>query len=330
MTASDKKKMERKSKLFQFFLPIFEYDPIEGESVFNYIFAYVPYEDNGYDVGSSGNSRDNPSSPEETEGNSQGFNKYRDELPFQNFSSEVGGNGNCVGIAHLTSYLYNNKKFPSKGSYKCNVDGKKKKVSWDLSKHKENATLMDKELYDYKYSSFVDEHSAKGNNYLYKNLTKGEKQFKKMIGCCYAQGNDMIDLNDYVMENGARNEYSLIEKMIAYLDKGKILDVFMYMKGGYGHAVNVYGYDYVESGELVFYVYDSNIPRDKCSGYEMNFDTCILQVKKLENGNGPDTFEYIYLPFKGKENVTYMATSNWGLMQRNSIVVSDEEWNIFN
>jgi len=257
VTASDKKRMERKSRLFQFFLPIFEYDPVEGESIFNYIFAYVPYEDNGYDVGNSGN-------------------------------------------------------------------------SWDLSKHKENATLMDKELYDYKYSSFVDEHSAKSNNYLYKNLTKGEKQFKKMIGCCYAQGNDMIDLNDYIMENGERNEYSLIEKMIAYLDKGKILDVFMYMKGGYGHAVNVYGYDYVESGELVFYVYDSNIPRDQCPGYEMNFDTCILQVKKLENGNGPDTFEYIYLPFKGKENVTYMATSNWGLMQRNSIVVSDEEWNIFN
>lgn len=330
VTASDKKRMERKSRLFQFFLPIFEYDPVEGESIFNYIFAYVPYEDNGYDVGNSGNSRDNLSSPEEDQNSPQGFNKYRDELPFQNFSSEIGGSGNCVGIAHLTSYLYNKKKFPSKGSYKCNVNGNKKKVSWDLSKHKENATLMDKELYDYKYSSFVDEHSAKSNNYLYKNLTKGEQQFKKMIGCCYAQGNDMIDLNDYIMENGERNEYSLIEKMIAYLDKGKILDVFMYMKGGYGHAVNVYGYDYVESGELVFYVYDSNIPRDQCPGYEMNFDTCILQVKKLENGNGPDTFEYIYLPFKGKVNVTYMATSNWGLMQRNSIVVSDEEWNIFN
>jgi len=171
VTASDKKKMERKSKLFQFFLPIFEYDPIEGESIFNYIFAYVPYEDNGYDVGSSGNSQGNSSSQEDVQSNPQGFNKYRDELPFQNFSSEVGGNGNCVGIAHLTSYLYNKKKFPSKGSYKCNVDGKKKKVRWDLSKDKENATLMDKELYDYKYSSFVDDHSAKGNNYLYKNLT---------------------------------------------------------------------------------------------------------------------------------------------------------------
>lgn len=328
--ASDKSRMERKSRLFQFFLPFFEYDPVEGESIFNYIFAYVPYEDNGYDVGNAGSNSENASLNEDEQDKSQGFNKYRDELPFQNFSSEIGTGGNCVGIAHLTSYLYNNKRFPSKGSYKCKIDGKKKKVSWNLSKDKANATLMDKELYDYKYSAFVDEHSAKSNNYLYKDLTEGEEQFKKMIGCYYAQGNDIIDLNDYVMENGARNEYSLIEKMTAYLDKGRILDVFMYMKGGYGHAVNVYGYDYTESGELVFYVYDSNIPRDNCPGYEMNFETCILQVKKLENGNGPDTFEYIYYPFKGKENITYMATSNWGTMQRNSIVVSDEEWNIFN
>lgn len=94
--------------------------------------------------------------------------------------------------------------------------------------------------------------------------------------------------------------------------------------------MNVYGYNHTETGELVFYVYDSNIPHDERAGFQMTFETSVIQVKKLKNENGPDTFEYLYLPFQGKENITYMASSNWGLMQRNSIVVSDENWNIFN
>lgn len=50
-----------------------------------------------------------------------GFDKYEDELPFQNFRSYIGTGGNCAGIRHLTSYLYNTGSFPSGGTYNCNI-----------------------------------------------------------------------------------------------------------------------------------------------------------------------------------------------------------------
>lgn len=316
-----------KSKIFSLLLPVFEYNPREGENFFNYIFSYMPYSDSGYDIGAAppySNERED----DNVESSVEGFNIYGDELPFQNFESEIGEGGNCVGIAHLTSYLYNRKKFPSSGAYKCKVNGKKKKIKWNLKKDPENKTLMDAGLYDYKNSLFVDEHSGNGTNYLNKKLSKGEKQFKKMVGCYWAKGNKKINLNDYANTNGRRDDYTMIEKMVDYLDRGKIVDVYMLMKAGYGHAVNVYKYEYLDDNELTFYVYDSNLPQDKRSGFELNFSICALQVKKMEHANGAEKFEYLYYPLKGRDNIKYMASSNQGLMSTNSIVILDENWNV--
>lgn len=326
----DKKNIALKSKVFSFLFPFFEFDPREGATIFNYFFSYLSYTDSGINAGDSNVNPDIVPDEDNNYGTSKEFNIYRDELPFQNFASEIGTSGNCAGISHLTCYLYNKKKFPAKGSYTCNVNGKKKKVKWNLSTDEANKTLMDKELYDYKSSSFVSDHSGKETNYLDKNLTPGEKEFKKMIGCCWTEGNKKIDFNKYLKTNGQHDDYALIERMIKYLDKGKILDVYMLMKSGFGHAVNVYGYQYNDNGEVAFYVYDSNIPRDKCHGQELNFDICALQVKKIKDVNGKDKFEYLYYPLKGRKNITYMASSNAGLMETNSIIVADEEWNILN
>ena len=323
-----KSSINLKNKIFSMVLPIFKYDPKEGENIFNFIFSYMPYSDSGYDIGaapSNSNDRDDAEEVSDVEG----FNIYKDELPFQNFESEIGEGGNCVGIAHLTSYLYNKKKFPSSGSCKCKINGKKKEIKWNLKKDPANKTLMDVGLYDYKNSSFVDEHSGNGTNYLSKELSKGEKQFKKMIGCYWTKGNKKINLNDYANTNGRHDDYTMIEKMIDYLDQGKIVDVYMLMKGGFGHAVNVYGYEYYDDKEVTFYVYDSNLPQDKRSGFELNFEICALQVKKLEDVNGKDKFEYLYYPLKGRNNITYMASSNQGLMSTNAIVILDENWNVF-
>ena len=86
---------------------------------------------------------------------------------------------------------------------------------------------------------------------------------------------------------------------------------------------------YSDSGYDIGAVYDSNLLQDKRSGFELNFEICALQVKKLENVNGKDKFEYLYYPLKGRNNIIYMASSNQGLMSTNAIVILDENWNVF-
>lgn len=287
----------------------------------------MSYSDSGYDIGAA-SAGSNEKVDQNGTYNSEGFNPYVDELPFQNFSSEYGAGGNCVGIAHLTSYLYNNKKVPSQGSYKCKINDKEKIIKWNIRRDDENKTLLNAGLYDYKDKTFVDEHSGDSVDYLSKDLSKGEKQFKKMIGCYLQKGNNKFNLDDYTNINGEHNDWSMIEKMKNYLDKGKIVDVYMLLKTGYGHAVNVYGYQYASEDEMAFYVYDCNILQDKRKGFKLNFEVCALQVKKIKDESGKDKFEYLYYPLKGGENITYMASSNQGLMEENAIVIVDEKWNV--
>lgn len=322
-----KTSISMKEKVISFLFPFFEYNPRKGASIFNYFYAYVSFSDSGYDIGLSASNTNEYREDRGTDVTGE-FNPYIDELPFQNFASEIGERGNCVGIAHLTSYLYNRRKNVSSGSYKCKINGKDKVVNWNLDKDEENKTLLDAGLYDFKDKSFVDAHSGDGVNFLNKDLSKGEKEFKKMVGCYWAEGNTRFDLNDYTNTNGKHDDWSMIESMLRYLDKGKIVDVYMLLKAGYGHAVNVYGYHYLADDEIAFYVYDSNLPQDRRAGFKLNFEMCVLQVKKIKDVSGNDKFEYLYYPIKGNENVTYMASSNQGLMEENAIVILDEKWNV--
>ena len=74
------------------------------------------------------------------------FNISEDTLPFGNFKSEIGTEGNCAGISHFTAYLYNTGEFEEKDSY-CEGDID---INWDLTTDPENSTLRDKGLSDYK------------------------------------------------------------------------------------------------------------------------------------------------------------------------------------
>lgn len=309
--AALKKKYERLQRM----LPFMETNVGEPQEIYMLAFAYI-YDENV------------PSSIDTEIIKKTDFDVFTDELPFQNFGSYIGEHGNCAGITHLTAYLYNKGKLPSSGSYKCPIDGKEQKVKWDLATDSENSTLTDPGLYDYKSSNFVDDNSGKNSDRITADLSAGEEEFINMVGCFWAEGNDKISLLDYMNTDGARDNYSKIEKMIKCLDEGKILDVYMYFQGGFGHAINIYDYHYNSLGEVFFSVYDSNIPQDQRAGFTLNHGKCYLEVQKIENEDGPDTFEYLYWPISGKNNISYMATSNPNLMAKNAIVVMDEEWNI--
>lgn len=292
----------------------------------NLLLALFGYQciDDGITVDASGNGKNSEDSEKVTyKKHHTSFDPYVDELPFQNFASQYGHNGNCAGMAHLTSYLFNTGSFPDNGSYDD--------IKWNLSTDKHNATLMDPKLDDYKTNSFVDDHSSTFNNYISEDkLTSGEKEFVKMIGAAYQEDNDKLPyLNEYMVSNGWTPDWSVAEHMMDYLDGGKILNVGLYLKNGSGHTITVYDYYYNYAGELIFRVYDSNIPQNHMDDVELNCDgACYLQCKKVLRSDGTYGMEYLYYPIQGQTE--YLAATSANLMSKSAIMVYDENLNILN
>lgn len=319
--------MERKKDFYNKFLRIFGRYPRTDEGVeivdifINLFFCYSTYE-NTYEIANE--------SSAEFQTVSTGFDKYWDELPFQNFRSYIGAGGNCAGITHLTSYLYNTGSFPASGTYNRIIDNAYQEVSWNLSMDSENATLTDLGLFDYKTIDFITQHSD-GSDYLNMNLTEGEQEFVNMIGCFWSEANDRVNMNAYEKATGEYYDISLLNRMTSLLDQGKVLDVYLYMRGGGAHAVNIYGYKYVDDRCVWFMVYDNNIPQDCKDGYMVNTDgngNCFLQVMIRKDGAGNDILEYLYMPLAGSKN--YIASSMKNLMPSNAMMVMDESWNVLN
>lgn len=319
--------MERKREFYDKFLKIFGRHPRTdegtgfGKLIVNLFFCYSTYE-NTYEITDERN--------ENSQIVSTGFDKYWDELPFQNFRSYIGTGGNCAGITHLTSYLYNTGSFPTSGTYNCNIDNACHEISWDLTMDDENATLTDSGLFDYKTIDFITQHSD-GSDYLNTDLTEGEQEFVNMIGCFWSEANDRIDMNAYTKPTGEYYDISLLNRMTSMLDQGKVLDVYLNMRGGGAHAVNIYGYQYINDRCVWFTVYDNNIPQDCKDGYMVNTDengNCFLQVMIRKDEAGNDILEYLYMPLAGNKN--YIASSMKNLMPANAMVVMDEKWNVLN
>ena len=251
------------------------------------------------------------------------FDPYADELPFQNFESEYATGGNCAGISYLTAYLFNNGSFPNTGEYNG--------ISWDISGDSENDTLVNSGLYDYKTRDFVDNHSGNDSNYIGGlGLTTGESEFVKMIGSYWRETNDKLPkINETMISNEWSNDWKLAENMMNYLDQGKILYVGLYLNSGIGHAINVYDYYFVNEDELIFRVYDCNIPQIHLDNYTLNCDgACYLQCKKILRSDGTYGLSYLYYPIQ--DNLGYMASSDYDLMRNSSIMVADENWNSLN
>ena len=292
----------------------------------NLLLALYGYQciDDGITVDAGGNGKNSKDSEKVMYKNHHTkFDPYVDELPFQNFASQYGHNGNCAGIARLTSYLFNTGSYPKNGSYDD--------IKWNLGTDKHNATLMDPGLSDYKTNSFVDDHSSAFGNYVSTDkLTSGEKEFVKMIGAGYQEDNDRLPyLNEYMISNGWNPDWSVAEHMMDYLNKGKILNVGLYLKNGSGHTITVYDYYYNYAGELIFRVYDSNIPQNHMDDVELNCDgACYLQCKKVLRSDGTYGMDYLYYPISGETG--YLASTSANLMSKSAIMVYDENLNILN
>ena len=314
--SSTGRSISNKYKLFQRLLPWCEGAAYNAETDIKWLkllFIYAPYDA----VQAQALENDGKE-------NKSGFDKYTDELPFGNFGSYINTGGNCAGLSHLTAYLYNTGSLPASGSYVCTVDGKEQEITWDLGSDKENKTLMDAGLADYKTASFVEEHSENNDNVVDAGLSVGEEQFVNMVGCYWAEGNRKNDYNTYVKRDGEKNEYRLIKRLMKYLDKGKAADVYLYFFGLNGHAVNIYDYKKISDDEIWFYVYDNNIPQDNAFLVD---DACYLKVKKEVQDDGSRTFDFLYAPL-GENDPRYFATSYHMIMPTSMIVLMDENWNI--
>jgi len=247
------------------------------------------------------------------------FDPYEDELPFQNFASKYTA-GNCAGISYLTCALYNNGSISSSGSY----DG----IDWDISQD-DNTTLLDKGLSDYKDKSFVDKKGGK-DEFLGDGLTTAEKEFVNMIGAFWKQTNDTFDLNAYRIENKNGLSWDVCQHMMDRLDQGKIITASMLFTDETGHEIVLYDYYWITDDELVFRVYDSNIPAYKADSFNLNCDghACYLQCKRKNNGDGTYDFIYFYWPIQGA--IDYCATSDVRQNHYSAIIVSDETLSIYN
>lgn len=286
-----------------------------------WIFSYG-YDDVNNPIFGSANSTTNSGDFEQVAYNNYhtSFDPYKDELPFQNFGSKYNKSGNCAGIAYLTSYLYNQGTFPSNGNYGD--------ITWNLTTDKDNATLMDAGLEDYKDKSFIDKNSGWNDVFIDDGLTSGEREFVKMIGAAWKETNDTFSFNDYLIDNQHGISWDNAEAIINRLDQGKIVTIGLAMKNG-GHMMNIYDYYYVNNNEVLFRVYDNNIPQNHMDNYHLNCDgACYLQCKKVLNENGSYNMLYIYYPVAGDDD--YIASSDPDLSQRSALVITDETLTLYN
>ena len=298
-------------------VPIFDFTNQEQFGLRHFIFIFFNYEERlAFDEFNL--------KKMEARKSTSGFSYIEDTLPFGNFKSQHGLNGNCAGISHLTAYLYNNGYYNEKGTLQD--------ITWNIG-YSENATLLDRGLIDYKYDKFVEDHENGGQIDM-STLTVGEKEFINMVGAAYNEGNrkaNYIYNNLYGGDNvDVEYDYSLIESMQRYLENGKILDVYLRMVDGSGHAVNIYGYEKDPDNDNViwFQVYDSNFPQNNVGKHGLSTYGINLRVEKMINSTGDGyTFTYDYFPI---ENQGYGATSNKSISENGFIIVMDENWNILN
>ena len=233
------------------------------------------------------------------------FDIVTDTLPFPNYRYGWGTYGNCVGIATLIAKIYNTGTNPSQGVSNYFSDDA---LSWDISIDKENKTLTDPILNDYKDASWKPSD----------HMTPGEIEFCKMINAYFADGNRQAQSNS-IFVDGRSDKYSieaLREVCHTYLDN-KVLLIGL-NSGSAGHDMNLYGYkDNVDiDGTMELYIYDNNLPGEKSANLVVN-------VIAHEDGS----FDFDYNP-----NTKTLLGENYGYTSFGCdsylMSIQDEEHNV--
>lgn len=335
--ASTEKKIKAKYKIYKEIIPFFDADTYkqDPESGLKTLISAIPYMIFRYGYMEMSDSTAVVTTvTQNATGDSDdllAYNNYhttfdpnKDELPFQNFGSSeyTSAEGSCAGIAYFTSYLFNQGTFPATGSYNG--------TEWDLSSDDENKTLMDPELSDYKNKKFVD-HNRKNLWSTEINLDKrtlGEREFIKMIGANFWKENDNLAAHARWSGTTQGVSWTVAEAMMDRLDQGKVINVALGLANGYGHEVTVYDYYRIRNDEVIFRVYDCNIPQTKMEKQKMNIEgACLLQCKKITNADGSFNMLYTYYPLADKTD--YVASSDPTFSEKCMIVVTDETQEIY-
>lgn len=321
---TSKKEINKKVEFLRKYLGIFEDDDWRVNHWYEFLFAFTVFDySDGTVIASNGLHGNNGSKEERKNYNNYhtNFNQYVDEFSFQNFESEYGPSGNCLGIAHFISYLFNTGSYPSTGDYNG--------IAWNLTTDPANDTLLSPGVFDYKDIHFVDDKSGWNDDYLSpESLSAGEYEFVKMIGAAFREGNDRIDHNSHVKINGDLNDYSTLQNIMNYIDQGKVVNVCLALNNGTAHAITLYDYYWLDDEFVNFRVYDSNIPQSDRENYHINADgASYLQCKVVTQADGSQDFQYLYYPLRN--NADYMASSYYYLMQVHCFIAIDENWNEF-
>ncbi len=259
-----------------------------------------------------------------------GFHPQWDTLPFGNFKTTFSPDGSCAGIAHLTTYLYNNDTFPSR-STAANWDSE---IAWNLMVDMENSTLCDPGLRSYKDASFITDRADEDGMIDLSTVSAGEAEFFKMIADTYQAANENAEFICKDVIGGdfgtVQQNYAVIASAMDYLKSGKILTVYMDMVDGSRHAVNIYDYAVSEENPNVvtFAVYDCNYP-DNQTGEEGLSETGFnLVVEKKINKTGDSyTFGFDYFPTNDSD---YGATSNTRRTNGTLFLILDEQGHLLN
>ena len=317
-----KNDVNNKVEFLRKYLGAFEMQDTVVKHWYNLFFEFTVFDySNGTVIASNGIHGNNGDKEERLNFNNYHtkFNQYVDELSFQNFESEYGPTGNCLGIAHFVSYLFNTGAYPSTGSYAG--------ITWDLTTDPDNATLLDPGIFEYKDIHFVDNKSGWNDDYLSPEaLSAGEYEFVKMIGAAFREGNDRINHDSHVRINGDLNDYSTLQNIMNYIDQGKVVNICLGLNNGTAHAITLYDYYWLDDEFVNFRVYDSNIPQSDRENYHINADgASYLQCKKVTQADGSEDFQYLYYPLRN--NADYMASSYYYLMQEHCFIAIDENWN---
>jgi hypothetical protein len=120
----------------------------------------------------------------------------------------------------------------------------------------------------------------------------------------------------------------MLKKAMDYLDEGKVVNVGLLLNDGSGHAITLYDYYWLDDESVNFRVYDCNIPQNDRKNFYIHADgASYLQCTVVTQPNGEQDFQYIYYPLE--DNTAYMASSYSYLMQKNCLIIMDENWNIF-
>lgn len=235
------------------------------------------------------------------------FDIVEDTLPFKNFKTTIGVAGNCMGISTLITKINNTGSNPSAGTSEYS------NIEWDISKDAENGTLMDEILNDYKDADFIRQHkNVKG--FVSTDLSEGEKEFLKMIGAYFIDGNAIAQKNCPKLTQNGYAVYSLYNLRQACKKnlEDKVLTLCMF-SGQSGHAVNVYGYvDELDTGgEFYLNVYDNNFPGDESKGLK-------VMITPSDRGG----FDYNF-SVPGADGYGYSSYDNEYMF-----VLMDEDYNI--